>query len=171
MRILLIATLFAFSGMSFRPAEKINWITPDQLAAAYAKEPRPILVDLYTDWCGWCKVMDKKTYANENVSRYINQKYYAIKFNAESTGDVSFNGKIYKYNSRYKTHDLALYLSQGKLAYPNTVFLTSPDARPAPLEGFLKPSEFEAPLKYFGEKAYSHQSLQEFMNSMKKEWR
>ncbi len=158
------------AALSFRPAAKVNWMEPAMLAEAYAKEPRPILVDLYTDWCGWCKVMDKKTYANEQVAKYINQKYYAVKFNAESTGDITFNGKVYRYNSRYKTHDLAIYLSQGKLAYPNTIFLTSPDSRPASMEGFLKPSEFEAPLKYFGEGAYSRQSLQEFTHGLKREW-
>ena len=170
MRIFIIAAVLGLVTFSFRPAAKVNWLTPEQLAAAYEKDPKPILFDLYTDWCGWCKVMDKKTYANENVARYINDRYYAVKFNAESEKDVTFNGKVYKYNSRYKTHELALYLSKGRLAYPNTIFLTSPDAEPAPLEGYLKPSELEAPLKYFGEKASGSQSLQQFVQTMKKEW-
>ena len=150
--------------------ETVEWKTISEALEQAPKTDKKIILDVYTDWCGWCKVMDKKTYANENVARYINDRYYAVKFNAESEKDVTFNGKVYKYNSRYKTHELALYLSKGRLAYPNTIFLTSPDAEPAPLEGYLKPSELEAPLKYFGEKASGSQSLQQFVQTMKKEW-
>src|SRR5687768_15614972 len=95
------------SSFSARPAKDVNWISFEELQALYASNPKPILIDLYTDWCGWCKHMDKTTYRNDKVVDYINKNYYAVKYNAESKEDVVFNKKTYKYNEKYKTNDLA----------------------------------------------------------------
>ena len=62
--------------------EKIKWLSLGELQTAYAKNPKPIIIDVYTSWCGWCKVMDKNTYSNDKVADYINEHYYAVKFNA-----------------------------------------------------------------------------------------
>ncbi|MBP8765025.1 MAG: DUF255 domain-containing protein, partial [Ferruginibacter sp.] len=94
-----------------------------EMQEAYAKEPRPILIDMYTSWCGWCKVMDKKTYTNENVVAYINKKFYAVKFNAESKATLSFLGKDYAYNKKEKIHELAKKLAGYELGFPSTILL------------------------------------------------
>ncbi|MEX1202409.1 MAG: DUF255 domain-containing protein [Ferruginibacter sp.] len=156
--------------VSYMPKEKVIWINFEQLQESYAKQPRPILIDLYTNWCGWCKVMDKNTYGNGKVADFINQHYYAVKFNAESTENVVFNGKTYAYNPQYKTNDLAIYLSSWQLEYPNTIFLSSVAATPAPLVGYMKPQEFEVPLKYFSKAANQKMTFVEFKQQLKKEW-
>ncbi|MDB5202423.1 MAG: hypothetical protein JWQ27_1832 [Ferruginibacter sp.] len=157
---------------SFEPAkEKINWISLQELEEQYAKNPRPILVDMYTDWCGWCKQMDRVTYSNDKVAAYINEHYYAVRYNAESRDTAIFNHKKYTFNPGYGTNDLALFLSFGRLEYPCTVFLSTIDAKPAPLPGYMKPKEIEAPLKFFGERADLTQTFVEFSRKMKKEWR
>lgn len=164
--ILLLATT------SFTPPgkEKINWMTVEEMHEAYKKEPRPILVDVYTSWCGWCKVMDKETYSNEKVAAYINAKYYAVKFDAESKTAVKWNGQQYAYNPQNKVNDMAVYLLYGQMSYPSTVFLSSLDARPAPLAGYLKPKELESPLKFFGDGAYKTKNFPEFMKSFSASW-
>ncbi len=157
-------------SFSARPKEEINWLSFDQLHEAYAKNPKPIIVDLYTDWCGWCKVMDRTTYKNEKVVAYINEHYYAVKYNAESKDSVMFNNQKFGYNNGYRTNEVALYLSFNKLEYPNTIFLSSLDARPAPLSGYMKPKELEAPLKYFAERKSEQETFVEFNRKLKKEW-
>lgn len=145
------ALLISFS-FSRVPKEKVNWISFAEMEKSYAQNPKPIIIDLYTDWCGWCKVMDKNTYGNAKVAAYINEHYYAVKYNAESTDSVWFNKIKYGFNSALKTNELALLLSRGDRSYPNTIFLEKIDASPAPLSGYMKPKEMEAPLRYFVEK-------------------
>ena len=128
-----IGCFLIITAFSFQPndKEKINWISMQQLNEQYAKEPRPILIDIYTDWCGWCKEMDRTTYKHEKLATYINERYYAVKYNAESKEDISFNNKAFHYNSQYRTNELAIYLTGGQLSYPTTVFLSASNAQPA----------------------------------------
>ena len=167
----LLSLVFAsFSSLIIPEKEKIQWLTIAEMQAAYSTNPKPILVDVYTSWCGWCKVMDKQTYNNEKVAAYINEKYYAVKFDAESKDAVEWNGKLYNYNDENKVNDMAVFLLYGQMSYPSTVFLTSPDAKPAPLPGFLKPKEIESPLKFFGDGAYKTKDFPEFSKSFNASW-
>lgn len=168
--ILLVLLMVNFMVIAQNNSTKINWISFDELELAYAANPKPILVDVYTDWCGWCKKMDKDTYQNTKLVNYVNDKYYAVKFNAESKDSVRFNGKTYLYDKRNKINELAIYLTFGRLEFPHTVFLSTLDGRPAPLSGYLKPADMEGPVKFFGELAYGKQTFPEFSKKMKKEW-
>lgn len=148
----------------------MNWMTLDEVATQMEKEKRPILIDLYTDWCGWCKVMDKKTYSNKNVIGYLQQKFYPSKINAETRQNINFNGRLFGFNTNYKTNDFALYLTQGQLSYPTTIIIPTDGSGPQAIPGFLSPAEFELILKYFGENNYGKVSFEEFRKSFKSSW-
>ena len=114
--------------------------------------------------------MDRETYAKDDVAAYINEKYYAVKLDAESKESFEWNGKKYEYKPEYKSNELALYLLYGQLSFPTTVFLSAIDAQPAPMPGYLKPNEIEAPLKFFGDGIYKTKNYPEFMNGFKASW-
>ena len=157
---------------SFKPVtgEKVKWLTVTELQAAFSKRPKPILIDVYTDWCGWCKVMDRETYSNDKVAAYVNENYYAVKLNAERKDSVLWAGKKFGYNHDNRVNYLAVYLLGGQMSYPTTVFMPSLNDRPAPLAGYLKPKEIEAPLKYFGDGAYRDKNFPEFMKTFTNNW-
>jgi len=150
-------------------AEKLKWLSLEDAAAGLKNEKRPILIDLYTDWCGWCKVMDKKTYSNKEVSSYVQQKFYPVKFDAEGRKTITWNGKTYDFNARHKTHDFAIYLTNGQLSYPTTVIIPV-DGEPQAIPGYLAPNEFELIAKYFGEGKYGKVSFDEYQKSFKSKW-
>jgi thioredoxin-related protein len=76
-------------------AQQINWMTFDQAVAAQKKNPKPIFMDVYTDWCGPCKMLDKNTFQTTEVSEYINKNFYAVKFNGEGNEVVNHQGEKY----------------------------------------------------------------------------
>ncbi|MEI8059550.1 MAG: DUF255 domain-containing protein [Ferruginibacter sp.] len=166
----LITLPILLSSFTIPKKEKIKWLTISELGQAYANQPKPIIIDVYTNWCGWCKVMDKETYGNEKVISYINQNYYAVKFNAETKDTVELAGKRYGFNTVYKANELAVYLLFGQMGYPTTVLLSSIDAQPAPLSGYLKPAELEPPLKFFGDGVYKSSNFPDFMKSFVTNW-
>ena len=95
-----LACVFLFCSAKVKPTEKqkINWLTIEEVAVKMKSDPKPILMDIYTNWCYWCKVMDKKTYNNKEVISYINQHFYAVKLNAETKQPVLWDNTTYKYD-------------------------------------------------------------------------
>ncbi len=133
-------------------------------------EPKPVLIDLYTNWCYWCKVMDKKTYSNSKVTNYINEHFYAVKLDAETKDVVQWNKKEYVFNDNFKINDFTMYVTSGQPGFPTTVIFTDEQSEPVSIQGFLAPKELEPILKYFGEKAYKKQNYTEFKSGFKSTW-
>lgn len=123
-------------------AKEIQWISWDEAVAANEQSPKLLFIDLYTDWCGWCKVMDKKTFTDPKVIEYINAHYYAIKFNAEKEDPITFRGQKFEVveAGRRGIHTLAYNLLEGQLSYPSYVYLNSDFQRFNITKGF-KPAE------------------------------
>lgn len=136
--------------------DHIEWITFEEAVEKSKKEPRKILIDIYTDWCGWCKKMDKDTYENQALVKYINKNYYAVKFNAEQKEDIVFDGHTFKYvaNGRRGVHQLAAALTNNQLSYPTTVFMNEELQIIQPLPGYMDAQKMEPILTYIGEDAF-----------------
>ena len=140
------------------PYEAIQWMSWEEAVekAAKDKNPKKIFVDIYTDWCGWCKRMDKDTFNHPEVSKYMNEHFYMVKLDGEGKEDINFKGKTYKFipSGRKGYHELAAALMQGRLSYPTTVFLNEKFEMLSPVPGYQKPDAFLKIARYFGDDIY-----------------
>lgn len=134
-------------------ASKVQWVTFEEAIELSKTEPRKIMVDLYTEWCGWCKRMDHDTFEDEDIANYLNAYYYNVRFDAEYKEDIIFNGKTYKFikNGRRGYHELAAELANGRLSFPTTVFLDEKQRLIQPIPGYKDRFLFEQIITYFGQ--------------------
>ncbi len=131
---------------------KIKWHSWEEAIEKSKKDKKKIFVDVYTDWCGWCKKMDKSTFADESIIRYINANYYPVKFNAEMESSVTLKGTEYKFisNGLRGYHELAAQLLSGKMSYPSMVFLDEEFNMIQAIPGFQNTDTFGMIISYFG---------------------
>jgi len=150
--VLVITFGFTVSGQN-----KIRWMSWEDALAAQEKQPRKIVVDIYTDWCGWCKKMDKATFQKDHIAKYINNNFYAVKFDAETKSTITYDGKEYNYvsNGRRGYHELAVAITQGKLSFPTVTFIDENLNVIQPIGGFQGPESFEMIMTYFAENHYT----------------
>jgi thioredoxin-related protein len=163
-------TIPALGQKAHKKANKttpIQWVSLEEAAALTKKEPRKIFIDVYTDWCGWCRKMDKSTFTDPAVADYVNQKYYAVKLNAEGRDPITINGKTYRYNEQMRAHEAALALLSGQMSYPTTVYLDETMAIITPVPGYLEAPMFRTILTYFGENHYKQKTFDEYTAAAK----
>jgi thioredoxin-related protein len=171
--IFILLTIICLSAYSQAPApadnSTVKWYTIQEAEKLNKQNPRPIFVDTYTDWCGWCKKMDKETFTNQVISEILNTKFYPVKFDAEGSESVTFYGQTYVNDGKAgKAHQFAVALLQGQLSYPTVVFIhpvKDNRLQADPVPGFRQPKEMEVLLSYFADKAYDTQKFEDYQKS------
>lgn len=162
---LIVTLVIGFLG--FCTHAQINWMSMNEALKAQEEEPKKIFADVYTDWCGPCKMMDKNTFANEDVVRYINTHFYPVKFNAEGTETVQYQGQRYtnpnydpsRKGKRNAQHEFATALRVS--GYPTVVFFDENAKLISPVVGYRTPSQIEIYLKMIANNDYKTLTTQE----------
>jgi len=172
---LLPLTSFAQEKGSYS-ANEINWMTIDEAQAAMKKEPRKIMMDVYTKWCGPCKLMMKNTFTNKKLVKYVNDHFYAVKFNAESPDAINFKGQDFT-NPNYVegqmgrngVHTFATFLKIR--AYPSIVYFDEDLNMLTTDVGYKTPKDVERFLKFFKEDQHKVENPQEAWNKYNVEFK
>ncbi|WP_440882074.1 thioredoxin family protein [Tenacibaculum sp. C7A-26P2] len=164
-----IFIILALISLGINAQDKIDWLSFEEAMEKNEKEPKPILIDIYTDWCGWCKRMDNTTYKNEVIIKYINENYYPVKLNGEDRNDISFEGKTFAYKSQGRRgyHELAAALMKGRLSYPSTAFLNKDKQLLQNVPGYMAEKKFEIVLAFFNDDNYKKTKWKDFEKNFK----
>ena len=172
MRFYSVLLVFVFTRLS--SAQEINWISMQDALAQQKEVPKKIMVDMYTTWCGPCRMLDKNTFSNKKLAAYVNANYYAVKFNAEGNTVVNFNGQQLsnpnydptKARRRNSQHQLAQFF--GIRSYPTIMFLGEKGEFLAPIPGYRTPGQLELFLRLFAEDLYKTIDSQKAFNDYQK---
>lgn len=158
--------VFMLASSTTLSAQEIKWMTWEEAAAANEKEPRKIFVDVFTDWCGWCKKMDVTTFRDPAVVSLLNEKFYAVKLNAEQKESILWNNVEFKWISggRAGYNELATQLLEGQLSFPSFVMLDSSFVRIVISPGFKGGDVLIKELKFAAEEHYKTTSWTDYIS-------
>lgn len=133
------------------------WVTIEEAQEKAYDEGKYIILDVYTEWCGYCRRMNQETYADDRVQNALNDYFYPVRINAESDREVTF------LNESYTMRELAMQL--GATSYPTTVFL-SPEGEPIAVQpGFIEANRFHKMLSFVGSESYQTTTFEEYSQS------
>jgi thioredoxin-related protein len=136
--------------------KKVKWMKFEEAVAASQKEPRKIFVDIYADWCGWCKVLDRDTFSDTDVAKILNERYYPVKLNSESKETHTVGGK--KLSSPELAASLAMLNPGEGLGLPTMVIINE-EMQPSELiQGFKKPDFLKSRLLFFADNKHLEKS-------------
>lgn len=169
--VLVFASLCSFAPVPASAPEAlgIKWMTWKEVQDALKVKPKKVFVDTYTDWCGWCKRMDATTFTNPEIIKYMNNNFYAVKFDAESRETIHFKGKDYKYISQGMRgyNELAAEILDNRLSYPTTVYFDEDLNQIFPVPGYLEPKMLESVLNYVGSNSYKTSDWEKYQAEFK----
>ena len=166
----IVIAIVAILLCSFRtappsPEAHITWLTWEQAQSAQKKNPKKIFVDIYTDWCGWCKRMDATTFENPAIAKYMSENFYCVKFNAETKETITFKGEPYKSDGRYSS--LATFLMQNRMSFPTTIYLDETLNLINIVPGYMDPKAAEVVLNYHATNSFKSTPWDEFQKNFK----
>lgn len=170
MKMIFALVVLGVSAMSLNaattsgPGDGIKWMSWQEAAQLSKTHPKKIFVDVYTDWCGWCKRMDASTFQDPEVVKYVNDNFYAVKLNAEMKDDIEFKDHVFKWvqTGRNGIHTLAYSLLEGRMSYPSFVTLNESYDRIAIMPGYKQPAQLLQELKFAADEVYKSESWEAY---------
>lgn len=171
-RILIVLAVLSFGVLSnfAQTTETLKWYTMQEAIALNKKTPKKILVDVFTDWCGWCKVMDKNTFQHSTIAAIVEKYFYAVKFNAEKGDSVVYKGTTYKLNiiNNRGYHDFTGVLMNGQSSgYPTICYMDEDLNVIQSISGYQTADQIEPILEFFGSNSYKTTDWETFTKGFK----
>lgn len=164
----LVITLFSLS--IFAQQTELKWYSLKEAMELTKKNPKKLFIDMYTDWCGWCKKMDAETFNNPAIAKYLTENFYLVKFDAETRDTIVFKDKQYvnKSTGNRPPHELAIELLGGKMSYPTVVYLDENLNPLSAVPGYMTPTDIEPVLIFFSRDIYKVSPFNEFKDNFNK---
>ncbi len=146
--------------------EAIKWMSISDAEKLSKEHPKKILIDVYTDWCGWCKRLDATTYKDPNIVKLLNDNFYAVKLNAESKDKISYQGQEYQFDASKRINTVAALFLNAQGGYPTTTFLDEKLQVISIIPGYLATDMMQNVLHYFSENHYLTTDWNTYLSSL-----
>lgn len=145
------------SGAGAAPPSKAapDWTNLEKAVAKARDEKKPILLDVYTDWCGWCKKMDKEVFAHPAVAEVLSERFALAKVNGESREGFTFKGQ--------RTDGVGIARGFGVRGYPAIIFLDSNADMLSMIPGFVDADRFLPIVLFIGNREYERMEWEEYL--------
>jgi thioredoxin-related protein len=156
--------------------EAVAWVSVEQAYqqmqadAKAGRKVKKVFIDVYTDWCGWCKRMDATTFADPKFVQFMNANYYMVKFNAEQRADIALGAKgTFKFQAMGNrgTHEYAIQLLNGQMSYPTVAFLDESFELIQAVPGYREADELRMIAAYFSGDFHKNTAWEDFQRSYK----
>lgn len=157
--ILLVFIAFGFYTFYTDNTIKFKWYDFNDGLNLAKKENKKILINVYADWCKWCKKMESEVYPNTDIKSYIEKTIIPIKFNGEAQNKINYDGQIYSHSEFIEAF--------GINGFPATIFMTSETEPITVLPGYHDAKSYLNILKFIGEDFYLKMTYDEYLNSLK----
>lgn len=165
-----LALLLFFSFPEFIKSQgnkEVEWMSIEEAVEKTEEEPRKIFVDVYTDWCGFCRRMEQNTFSHPVIIELLNKKFYPVKLNAEQDEPIVFQGHEYineNPGQARSAHNFAIAILQGQMSYPSIAFFDEELNLITAIPGYRPPENLEPILMFFFEEEYkTNPNLEEYM--------
>jgi thioredoxin-related protein len=156
-------------GTNAAPATTaVKWLTIEEAEKLIAKEPRKLFIDVYTDWCGYCKRMDANTFQVEDVAAYLNAYFYPVKLDAEGKKPITIGGHTYNFKPEYRSHELAIRILNGQMSYPTIAYMDETMQPISIVPGYRTPEELRPILVFIAQDYYKKMNWETFMHEWPK---
>lgn len=167
--VVMILASLGLSKMATAQDSKVKWYTFEEAVKLNQTEHKKIFIDVYTEWCGWCKKMEATTFSDPTIAKILNEDYYPVRFNAETKDTINFAGKqfINEGGKSRSPHQLAVALLQGKMSYPTVAYLNENNQLLTSVPGYYTPDRLEPILMFFAEDAFKKESFEDFQKTFK----
>ena len=151
-------------------AQEINWLKIQDLEAAQKEAPKKVLIDIYTDWCGWCKRLDATTFKDPKIVDYLNKNYYCVKLDGENKNTITYRGVEFKFvpTGRRGYHQLSSGFQKGRHSYPTLTVLDENLDILQIFRGYKKAEDLLPILVYLSDDLYKKQDWDSFLSEFKK---
>lgn len=143
---------------------EITWLSWKEMIAAQQVEKKKVFIDVYTQWCGWCKQMDKTTFRDSTLVHHLNEHFYAVKLDAETKEAFEFNDYHFRFieTGRRGVNELAYSLLDGKLSYPSMVYLNENFERILISPGYKNHENMLLEMEYVIDEIYNKMTWKEY---------
>jgi thioredoxin-related protein len=163
--LMIIATVVGIQWITAQ--EKVKWYSIEEAIQLTTQEPRVLMIDVYTDWCGWCKRMDANTFSDPAIVSMLNSHFYPVKLNAEGKEDIVIGDRTFKFveSGQSGYHEVAAIITKGRLSYPTISYVDDQGRLLEAYPGYKTPDQLKVYLSYYADGSYKNQTFEEFASS------